>query len=400
MIVYQARWILPIVDAPIEGGWIAVERGRVIALGQDRDRPTCETVDLHDTAIMPAAVNAHTHLEFSDLDKPIGYQGIALHDWIGAVVRTRAGTADQDRSPAMMRGLRQCLSSGTALVGDIATTPVSPGFFDAPESMDAVSFAEVLGLDALRSDLKHQQAIAHIGAAATNPRVTIGVSPHAPYSTPLPVVQRCVEMARGAKLPIAMHVAESVEERRLIESGDGPFADRLKQMRVYRDDVFPWGRDATSQLIAELALAPQCLLIHGNDLRAEEIALVAKNKQMTIVYCPRTHAYFGHPRHPVASMRIAGVRVALGTDSLASNPDLNLWGEVQWLLGNRQDLPWHDVIEMATLAGADALGRPDLGRITPGATARFVVVPTSSGGVAESLLTHLPKVFPTAAATS
>ncbi len=163
-----------------------------------------------------------------------------------------------------------------------------------------------------------------------------------------------------------MHVAESPAERELLTSGAGPFADALQDIGVWQLGLFPWGADPLAQLIDQLAAAPRALLVHGNDLRTAEIERVAKHPQLTVVYCPRTHAYFGYEKHPVAELRKAHVRVALGTDSRASNPDLNLWREVQFLLQQRSDLSPEEIIRMATFSGADALGRSDLGRIEAG----------------------------------
>ncbi len=113
-----------------------------------------------------------------------------------------------------------------------------------------------------------------------------------------------------------MHVAESDEERQLIEQGDGPFLDQLASIVPTAREHFPWGPTATYHLIKLLAAAPHSLLVHGNYLRDNEIELIAKHPSMSVVYCPRTHHFFGHPPHPVDKLLRAGIRVALGTDSL------------------------------------------------------------------------------------
>ena len=112
-----------------------------------------------------------------------------------------------------------------------------------------------------------------------------------------------------------------------------------------------------------------------------EIEQLAKYPQLTVVYCPRTHAFFQYGPHPVDRLLAAGVRVALGTDSRASNPDLNIWQEVRQLLEHRPDLDPESVLAMATMAGADALGRSDLGRIEVGARARLAIVPTCATNI-------------------
>jgi len=401
--VYRARWILPISSPPIEGGWLAINDHRVIDLGHAHQSPPSEPIDLGDVAILPGLVNAHTHLEFSYLEAPIGQPGIKLYDWIGEVIRSRQLVGQSQTAAlafsadAIRLGLQQCYDSGTVLVGDIATTPfmiVEPLSEPVPE---VVSMAEVLGLNSIRAQQKIIAANEHRERLSGNRNFCAGISPHAPYSTPLQVVERCVDIANKHDLTVAMHVAECNEERRLIENGDGPFADKLKELNVFSAGVFPWGPDATMNLLNTLSKAPRSLVVHGNDVNEREIDLIAKlskRRQMSVVYCPRTHAYFGYENHPVLKLIAAGARVALGTDSLASNPDLSLWGEVQWLIEHRQDIEWQAVLAMATLAGADAFGRQDLGRIETGSSARLLVLPTNAANVDElgaSILRHRPR---------
>jgi len=376
--VYQARCLLPITRPPIEGGWILIRNGLIAAIGDHNQSPPQAPIDLGDVAILPAMVNAHTHLEFSYLHRPIGNPGVKLHDWIGEVVRSRDTSMQGDLfvpDDTVKHGIKLCHDTCTSLVGDIATTPYPMPDVSTGSKVELIAFAEVLGLSANRSDAKLLAAQTHVQRFVNCDNVRPGISPHAPYSTPRDVVRRCVEQAIQYRVPVSMHVAESTEERQLIERGDGPFADRLREIQIFSDDLFPWGNDATKELLALLSKAPQAMIIHGNDLRDDEIDLISKQRQMTVVYCPRTHAFFGHREHPVKKLIAAGVRVAIGTDSLASNPDLSIWGEVQWLLDHREDIDWQAILAMATLHGADALARKDLGRLEIGAKARLITIP-------------------------
>jgi cytosine/adenosine deaminase-related metal-dependent hydrolase len=205
-----------------------------------------------------------------------------------------------------------------------------------------------------------------------------GISPHAPYSTSPAAISACVDLAIRHRRVLAMHVAESPAERELLAAGTGEFATALAKLGVWQAGLFPWPGNPVEDLIGMLSQAPRALLIHGNDLNSREIRLLAEQSQMTLVYCPRTHAFFGYGKHPVDQLLAAGVRVALGTDSRASNPDLDLWKEVQFLLKHRADLDPASVIAMATVHGADAWGRTDLGRIDRGCSARLGWVATDA----------------------
>lgn len=332
--------------------------------------------DLGDVALLPGLTNAHTHLEFSDLPQPIGDPGTTLPEWIGQVIAARSVTTVERKQAAIEQGMRESHAAGVRLIGEITTPPCQ--YPNAPDDPQRVSFAEVLGLSSERGEDRWSAAMAF-----TRDDRSAGWSPHAPYSTSLTLIDACIEQARKQSRPLAMHVAESPAERELLTSASGPFADTLQTLGVWQEGLFPWGADPLRQLIERLSHARSVLLVHGNDLRAVEIEAIAQHPQMTVVFCPRTHAFFDYPKHPVAEMLRASVRVALGTDSRASNPDLNLWREVQFLLQKRGDLSGQEVIRMATVNGADALGRGDLGRIEPGCRPGLGCVATAASKLAE-----------------
>ena len=97
---------------------------------------------------------------------------------------------------------------------------------------------------------------------------------------------------------------------------------------------------------------------------------------MSIVYCPRTHAAFRHPPHPFREFLARGVRVCLGTDSLASNPDLDILAEARFVRSRYPDFPGDQLLRMVTLAGAEALGWADeCGSLEAGKSADLVAVP-------------------------
>lgn len=369
-----ARWIIPVSRDPINGGWIRLQAGRVAEIGSGRAPSGAE--DLGDVALLPGLVNAHTHLEFSDCHQPIGHAGIPLHEWIGQVVASRRESDDESKRVAIGLGLQELRDSGTRLVGEITTTPCE--YPIDGDRLELITFAEVLGLDPNRAAERLQAAIDH------NETQSHGAwSPHAPYSTPLEIIRACIEHASKQRRPVAIHVAESAPERELLEEGSGAFAEMLTAMGIWRGDLFPWGSKPFETLIDVLANAPHGLLIHGNYLNDAEISQVASHSQLTVVYCPRTHHHFlPAEKHPVDRMLAAGVRVALGTDSRASNPDLSLWGEVQFLMQQRSDLPPEQIVRMATLSGAEALGKTDVGRIEVGGCPGLGVVRTEATNLA------------------
>ena len=354
--VLAARWIIPISSPPIHGGWVRMVDGRITDVG--RGKPPADAENWGDVAILPRLVNAHTHLEFSGFDRPVGQHGISLAEWIGLVVASRTATDATDKQQAIDRGLSELWDTGSLLAGEITTPPwVYPQGSAIPK---LVTFAEVLGLSKRRAAERLGAATDHVLSTRQG-----ALSPHAPYSVSRDAIEATISVSQKHERMVAMHVAESPEERELLCNGSGPLAQSLIALGVWQQELFPWGADPYCQLIERLAAAKSVLLVHGNDLNEKEIQSLGTHDNLTVVYCPRTHHYFGFGRHPIALMLAAGVRLALGTDSRASNPDLNLWREVQFLLKHRTDLDPAGVLRMATKNGADALGYRRLGAIAP-----------------------------------
>jgi cytosine/adenosine deaminase-related metal-dependent hydrolase len=173
-----------------------------------------------------------------------------------------------------------------------------------------------------------------------------------------------------------MHLAESREELELLRDGAGPFQELLDERSMWDSGAIPHGSRPLDYLQL-LARAPQSLVVHGNYLDDEERGFLAASRQrMSLVYCPRTHAYFGHVPYPLAETLAAGVRVVLGTDSRASNPDLDLWAEMQFAAKAHPKVTPADVLQMGTLASAEALGCADnVGSLSAGKYANFVAMP-------------------------
>ena len=374
--IHVADWVLPMSDEPIRHGWVRVDRvGRVVEVGRGALPPDNRVVSHFGKAILPGLVNAHTHLNLSHFEQPVGHPGTRLADWIGPVVGGHLQTPIQRRRAAMRRAWHSMGRMGVAAVADIAQPDLPLEVGDGP--VRYLGFAEVLGIAPERFDDRLTAALS----------IAVGhLSPHATYSLARGSVDRVVEEAArmgdaAGNRPagggmVAMHLAESPDERTLCFGGGGPLADTLRRMGVWRDGVFPWPtaeRD-WGGVIERLARARRGLIVHGNDLSGGELGCIARHPSLSVVYCPRTHDYFGYDPHPIAEAWRRGIRVAIGTDSLASNPDLSIWNEVRFLIRRRGDLDPAAVLRSATIDGADALGLDEFGRIEPGAAGGLVLV--------------------------
>ncbi len=385
----RARVVFPVDRPPIEHGVVTIDGQRIVAVGKPTEDG--DVIDLGDVAILPGFVNAHTHLEFSYLREPLGQFGMSLVDWIRLVIAARAN-GEKSASDAFDRGVRECIGCGATTIGDIVTGV-------PPQGCDGTAFVEVIGFSRARAASAFDNAIERvrllgnaIGEHKGNEtaRMSVGLSPHAPYTVSPMLLDKLVLVADRLKFALAMHMAESREELTLLRDGSGPFNKLLEERSMWDACAIPRGSRPLNYL-QMLSGAPRSLVIHGNYLDNEELGFLAeKRERMSLIYCPRTHAYFAHAPYPLEHALRSGVRVALGTDSRASNPDLNVLGEMRHVFETHPAVAPRQILEMATLAGAEALGRdPDVGSITPGKVANLVAVPLpeASCGDADEILT-------------
>ena len=363
----RARWVLPINSPPIDGGVVTIDGERIVSVGKRVDTGSTVT-DLGDVVLLPGLVNAHTHLEFSSLAEPLGQPGMALSEWIRLVIASRK---QPSHDAAVREGLQASLRAGVTTLGEIATTASFPD--DVDKLPGLIAFQEVIGFSAGRVESVFAELRQRLQADRKG--VAWGISPHAPYTVHPALLEQIVELAREKSLPVAMHLAESPEELQLITENAGPFRELLEERSMWDSEVFATGRTMLGYL-RQLSVAPRALVVHGNYLRPAEVEFLADRRdQMSVVYCPRTHAYFRHSRYPLPELMAAGVRVALGTDSRASNPDLSLLGELRFVAATHESISPEQLFALGTIHGAEALGlQNDVGSIAPGKLANLAAV--------------------------
>lgn len=368
----RARWVFPVDRPSIERGVVTIAGGRIVAVGQNASGTP--THDLGDVALLPGLVNAHAHLEFSLLRKPLAPPGTPFARWIEHVVNWRRERGVASQEPGVRSGLVESQSAGVAALGEIATSGWPAALFATSPDLAAVVLLELLGLAPERVDPLIGLARQHI-AACRQAAIRPGLAPHAPYTVHPELLGRACQLSAQERLPLAMHLAESHEELELLNAQTGPLVDRLQSLGAWHPGVLARGLRPLDYL-RQLAAAHRAVVIHGNYLAEDEIELLATYRErLSLIYCPRTHAYFGHEPYPLAHLLAAGVRVAVGTDSRASNPDLSLFEELRHIARHHPGVPAEAILRMGTLAGAQALGVADeLGSVTPGKLARLAVV--------------------------
>ena len=361
----RAAWLAPI-DGPsvedgavlfVPGGTRAFGRAADVAARAEHDSPRLglEIHDYGDAVILPGLVNAHTHLELTHVPRRPTASVEGFCDWLLAVFRTGptdpAGTADAVRAGAV-----ESLRFGVTTVGDISRDPGTARRALAASPLRAVSYGEVVGM----AERKHQldpRLDAALDPGHTTYFVSPGVSPHAPYSVDADGYLRCLNGARLYGLPLTTHLAESPGEAAFLADHAGSFRDLWDRIGGWDDAAVPRFAGGSVRYAESLHLLdyPLTLLAHVNYCDDDELDLLARGRA-SVVYCPRTHAYFGHPPHRWRNMMAAGINVCVGTDSRASSPDLNLVDDMRLLHRIAPEVPPHTLWEMATVCSARALG--------------------------------------------
>lgn len=380
---YRAAYIFPVEQPPIANGVVEVALGKVVAVRSYRAGDV--VTDLGDVAILPGLVNAHTHLEFSELSSPLGDAETSFPDWIRLVIGHRRQleetiAPDAWRSAGVDRGLRESEAAGVTVLGEIATPPWPQQHFQASK-IASISFLELLGLSPERIEPLWQMAQQHIEGSSSALR---GLSPHAPYTVHPELFARACVYSSEKQFPIAFHLAETLAEIELLQSGSGRLVEMLESLGAMPRAVIPRGSRPMNYL-EHLSYAHRSLVVHGNFLSDDEVAYVGeRSDRMSVVYCPRTHRHFNRGRYPLAEMLEANVNICLGTDSRASNPDLNLWEEMRFVAANHPQVSLEGVLHLGTQSGADALGLGDqFGSVTAGKRAALVTIPIQPATVDE-----------------
>jgi cytosine/adenosine deaminase-related metal-dependent hydrolase len=378
MNVVQAAWVCPISRAPIQNGWVAMREGRILAIGGPDDPKPAVTRQLDGAVLMPGVVNAHTHLELSWLRGRVP-PAASFVDWIKQLFMTRGGRREraEDRkvTGAAREAAREMRDAGTAGVGDISNSLASVEPIRA-SGLRGLVFHELLGFNLPHGrSVVETRALREAAARFGGEAVRVTVAPHAPYSVS-PELFRAIreEVNRSAVAITSVHLAESASEVDFLRDGSGPWPGILRWVGSTRDDWSPPGLGPVQYLESLGVLDAQTLVVHGVQLDDEALSTLARIG-CTLVTCPRSNQWVGVGMPPVGRFYASGVKVAVGTDSLASVDDLNIFTELKTMRWLAPSIAARELLESATRIGAEALGLGDeLGTIDVGKRAELIAV--------------------------
>jgi cytosine/adenosine deaminase-related metal-dependent hydrolase len=388
----RADWVLPIDRAPIADGAVLLGAdGRITAIGPDAEVPAppgVEEVEFRSTALLPGLVNTHTHLELTGLDGQVTEQDFP--SWIRRVIALKAERSSADFLAAAKQGIRDGWSQGVTTVAD---TGDSGSALQALHELggSGIAYQEVFGPHPDQAPA--QLAILADRLEALTPlagnRIRLGVSPHAPYSVSGALYAGVAQLARERGYPIAVHIAESVAESDLLGSASGGFAEAWRGRGIPLPN--PPGRTPLAWLDQHGVLGPTTLCIHVVQASSKDLVLLAR-RDAAIAHCPRSNARHGHGAAPLRSMLDHGIRVGIGTDSVASVApcDLLAEGRAASALAGLQP---EEVLRLCTLEGARSLSlENEIGSLTPGKWGDLVAfrmpAPVDGARLADTVVTR------------
>jgi aminodeoxyfutalosine deaminase len=365
---HTAAWVLPIAGPPIRHGYVAVDGGEIVDVGALPPGTQAPPV-----AILPGLVNAHTHLELSWMAGRVPPEP-SMGQWIRALMAQRRSAAppEEVQRDAIVAAIAAAHASGTVAFGDIGNTLLAAEVL-AEAGVPAILFYELIGFGPGDARARAAEGVARARDGVRVP-VRAGLAPHAPYSVS-PDLFRAIRAEVDARaLPSSVHLGESREELEFLMSGTGEIAETLRALGAWNDAWSAPGVDPSEYLDDLGMLRPGLLVVHATQLAPNALARLA-GRGCVLVTCPRSNRWVGAGVPPIEAFYASGAPVAIGTDSLASVEDLNMFSEMAAVRSIAPAVPARDILRSATLEGARALGfGGELGAIAPGLRAQLIAV--------------------------
>ncbi|THV40812.1 amidohydrolase family protein [Glycomyces buryatensis] len=386
MHVYTAPVIVPIAGDPIREGAVGVDGGQIAYVGPAADAPDAEATTAFEGVLTPGLINAHTHLCYTAFDDMYGNEK-EFFEWIQEFPRRNPGTADDAWRASVQAGIDQSLAAGVTAVADIVTPEAA---FDALLTSDlaGVAYWEACFIDdaAWEDRRKAWREVVTEKRAINNSDMAIGISPHTLYTLGTGVAKGLAELARTLDIRLHPHLAETTHEDMFVRRGAGPFAFMNRRGGLQLDLADGGAGHSPAEQMDKVGwLGADSHVAHGVHLDADDRERLRK-KQTAVALCARSNVRLEAGDAPVAALRAEGNLVAVGTDSRASSPDLDVAAELPAL--RRIALAQGDdgeginewLVRAATEGGAKALGRSDIGAIKVGARADLALFDVATEG--------------------
>ena len=371
-----------------DGAVVLDDAGTVLDVGRASDvlpRSAGASVSKLAGVVFPGLVNAHTHLELSALAGSVA-PGLGFADWARGMLSARRKASEEAMTAATREAVVTLERLATVAVGDV-TNGLSPVGPLVAHGLRGAVFHEVFGAvrDVTLAKVAALEGEALAAGLHAESLLTWSPSAHTLHTTHPDAVRALVSLARSRGARTSLHLAEHAAERRALTQGEGPMIDFLRGLGV-PEGAFAWpGLGPIAYARSLFGLGPDVVLVHLTDATEEELDAVAEDGAEVVV-CPRSNLFIEGRLPDVKSMISRGICPAIGTDSLASSPSLDVLDDA-FVLTSELGLSADLALTMATHHGARALGLAGHGRIARGTSPGIFGVTTEvREGPAEALL--------------
>lgn len=421
--IIRARFVVTMDGPPIENGAVAVSGDQIVDVGKfgEIEAPG-EVLDLGEQALFPGLINAHCHLDYTCLRGKIPRQN-SFSAWIRAINAEKAKLSTEDYITSINEGFAEAKRYGTTAIANLEAFPELIAKIDEP--IRTWWFAELIDVrEPNRTNEIVDRAVISLKAAKN-----WGLAPHAPFTASVALYRYAGEVTERENTLLTTHLAESREELSMFCDASGSLYDFMQEIgrdmgdcggttpvstflnaieeavrdsptplrrstRALRasaqgDGLFKQGSGARPEQGRRARNDKEWLVAHLNEVTEGDFELLEKlTNRFSVAHCPRSQAYFGHSLFQFEKLRSLGFKICLSTDSLASNDDLSLFGEMRTFQKNWPRVSPEEILSMVTVNPAEALGKPHaLGRIRQDYFADLLAVPF--GGSRRNLLDAL-----------
>ncbi len=359
-----ADWIVPVTSDPIENGAVVVEGDRIVWLGPLDQLPeqwAGVPVERWAGVLTPGLVNAHTHLQYTYFDEVGRGKYTSFEHWSDVFGDVYNAVLDPEEwRAAALDGARQGVQTGTTVFAEIVTNDEARGALGVVHA-GGIEYLEAIG--EFNSRWESGGRARFVAWLSEPSAVPCGISPHAPYSLDGDVITDLVGIATERGMRVHSHLGESSVEADLYRDGVSTVLTAYGDLRDEFELVRRGGVGNTTAGYADSIglLNEHTHVAHGIYLdRADRDLALSRGTQIAL--CPRSNTVIGLDDAPVAAYLMEGHEIAVGTDSLASTPSLDLMADVHELavLARAQGYTADDLdrrlIRAATLGGAKAMG--------------------------------------------
>ena len=373
--VFRAKKVVTMDGPPFEDGAVAIAGDRIEEVGSwsdIRSRGT-EVIDLGEVVLCPGLVNSHCHLDYTRLAGQLPPPR-SFAEWIRQINRIRRELTLEDYVEAVSSGISEASRWGTTSIANIESVPEVVSRLSRPPQR-IWWFAELIDVQLASTSSELIETALSFFRGKDDWLGGFGLSPHAPYTVSPELLAEAISTAKKDELRLTMHLAESAEEMEMFREGRGPLFELLQALGRPMGDC-QLGKTPLRLILDRARIDGRWILVHLNELTGEDFDRLEKAPRFHIAHCPRSGHYFQHHPFPLRRLLDLGFNICLGTDSLASNSSLSLFAEMRAL---RQEFPWlqpEQILRMATVNGARALGEEEsLGRIRKEFLADLIAIP-------------------------